>query len=97
MGVILLQLAPPIRAQAPAPLPAASQSNPITVLLPDRGNVTILKLDDQLRVGIPIEDGNALTFTSSDVIDGVVERDMYLKGRAQIRRNGSVIKADEIT
>jgi LPS-assembly protein len=97
MGVILLQLALPIRAQAPAPLPPASQSNPITVLLPDRGNVTVLKLDDQLRVGKPIEDGNALTFTSSDVIDGVVERDMYLKGRAQIRRNGSVLKADEIT
>jgi LPS-assembly protein len=66
-------------------------------LLPDRGNVTILKLDDQLRVGKPIEDGKALTFTSSDSIDGVVERDMHLKGRAQIRRNGAVLKADEIT
>ncbi|MEI6181695.1 MAG: LPS assembly protein LptD [Polynucleobacter sp.] len=97
MGVILLQLALPIRAQAPAPLPAVSQSNPNTVLLPDRGNITILKLDDQLRVGKPIEDGKALTFTSSDSIDGVVERDMHLKGRAQIRRNGAVLKADEIT
>ena len=97
MGVILLQLALPIRAQAPAPLPPLSQSNTNTVLLPDRGNVTILKLDDQLRVGKPIEDGKALTFTSSDSIDGVVERDMHLKGRAQIRRNGAVLKADEIT
>jgi len=97
MGVILLQLALPIRAQAPAPLPPVSQSNPNTVLLPDRGNVTILKLDDQLRVGQPIEDGKSLTFTSSDVMDGVVDRDMHLKGRAQIRRNGAVLKADEIT
>jgi len=97
MGVILLQFALPIQAQAPAPLPPLSQSNTNTVLLPDRGNVTILKLDDQLRVGKPIEDGKALTFTSSDSIDGVVERDMHLKGRAQIRRNGAVLKADEIT
>ena len=97
MGVLLLQFALPIQAQAPAPLPPISQPNTNTVLLPDRGNVTILKLDDQLRVGKPIEDGKALTFTSSDTIDGVVERDMHLKGRAQIRRNGAVLKADEIT
>jgi len=97
MGVILLQLALPIGAQAPAPSPGVSLSNTNTVLLPDRGNVTILKLDDQLRVGKPIEDSKALTFTSSDSIDGVVERDMHLKGRAQIRRNGAVLKADEIT
>ena len=97
MGVILLQLALPIRAQAPAPSPGVPPSNTNTVLLPDRGNVTILKLDDQLRVGKPIEDSKALTFTSSDSIDGVVERDMHLKGRAQIRRNGAVLKADEIT
>ena len=97
MGVILLQFALPIRAQAPAPLPPNSQTSTNTVLLPDRGNVTVLKLDDQLRVGQPIEDGKALTFTSSDSIDGVVDRDMHLKGRAQIRRNGAVLKADEIT
>jgi len=65
--------------------------------LPDRGNVTVLKVDDLLRVGKPISDGNALTFTSSDSIDGVVDRDMHLKGRAQIRRNGSVLKANEVT
>ena len=97
MGVILLQFALPMRAQAPAPLPPVSQGSANTVLLPDRGNVTVLKLDDQLRVGQPIEDGKALTFTSSDSIDGVVDRDMHLKGRAQIRRNGAVLKADEIT
>jgi LPS-assembly protein len=97
MGVALLQFALQGQAQAPAPLPANAKTNTNTVLLPDRGNVTILKLDDQLRVGKPIGDGEALTFTSSDSIDGVVNRDMHLKGRAQIRRNGGVIKADEIT
>ncbi|MBU3605614.1 LPS-assembly protein LptD [Polynucleobacter sp. MWH-Creno-3A4] len=96
-GVVLLQFALPIYAQAPAPLPPVTQLNTITVLLPDRGNVTVLKLDDQLRVGKPIEDGKALTFTSSDTIDGVVNRDMHLKSRAQIRRNGAALKADEIT
>lgn len=96
-GVVLLQFALPIGAQAPAPLPPVTQLNTNTVLLPDRGNVTVLKLDDQLRVGKPIEDGKALTFTSSDTIDGVVNRDMHLKSRAQIRRNGAVLKADEIT
>jgi LPS-assembly protein len=96
MGVALLPFALQGHAQAPAPLPANAKTNTNTVLLPDRGNVTILKLDDQLRVGKPISDGEALTFTSSDSIDGVVNRDMRLKGRAQIRRNGGVIKADEI-
>jgi len=94
-GVALLQLALPSHAQAPAPLPPG-QASTNTVLLPDRGNVTVLKLDDQLRVGQAIEDGKALTFTLSDSIDGVVDREMRLQGRAQIRRNGAVIKADEI-
>ncbi|APB99742.1 LPS-assembly protein LptD [Polynucleobacter asymbioticus] len=97
MGAVLLQFALPGLAQAPAPLPPVSQSAPTLVLLPDRGNVTVLKVDDQLRVGKPISDGQALTFTSSDTIDGVVDRDMHLKSRAQIRRNGAVLKADEIT
>ena len=97
MGVALLQFALCGRAQAPTPLPANTQTNANTLLLPDRGNVSVLKLDDQLRVGKPIGDGEALTFTSSDSIDGTVNRDMHLKGRAQIRRNGGVIKADEIT
>ena len=97
LGAILLQVALPTRAQAPAALPPVSQATQNFTLLPDRGNVTVLKLDDQLRVGKPISDGEALTFTSSDVIDGVVERDMHLKGRAQMRRNGAVLKADEIT
>jgi LPS-assembly protein len=95
-GVALLQLALPSQAQAPAPLPSG-QASTNTVLLPDRGNVTVLKLDDQLRVGQAINDSEALTFTSSDSITGVVNRDMHLKGRAQIRRNGAVLKADEIT
>ncbi|OIM97574.1 organic solvent tolerance protein [Polynucleobacter sp. QLW-P1DATA-2] len=97
IGVVLLPFALSASAQAPAALPPVSQATQNFTLLPDRGNVTVLKLDDQLRVGKPIADGEALTFTSSDVIDGVVERDMHLKGRAQIRRNGAVLKADEIT
>jgi len=97
LGVTLLQVAFPASAQAPAALPPVPSARQNFTLLPDRGNVTVLKLDDQLRVGKPIADGKALTFTSSDVIDGVVERDMHLQGRAQIRRNGAVLKADEIT
>jgi LPS-assembly protein len=99
MGVVLSQFALPGAAQAPAPLPPTPQSlarSANSVLIPDRGDVTVLKLDDQLRVGKPIDDGKALTFTSSDSIDGIVDREMRLKGRAQIRRNGAVIKADEI-
>ncbi|WP_114690142.1 LPS-assembly protein LptD [Polynucleobacter necessarius] len=95
-GVALLQFAICGRAQAPAPLPQNAQAAANTVLLPDRGNVTVLQLDDQLRTGLPLDDGKALTFTSSDSIDGVVDRKMRLKGRAQMRRNGGVIKADEI-
>jgi LPS-assembly protein len=98
-GVALSQFALASMAQAPAPLPPSAQSlgsSANSVLIPDRGNVTVLKLDDQLRVGKPIADGQALTFTSSDSIDGIVDREMRLKGRAQIRRNGAVIKADEI-
>ncbi|QKM65416.1 LPS-assembly protein LptD [Polynucleobacter tropicus] len=97
MGVALLPVSLLGHAQAPAALPPVSQATQNFTLLPDRGNVTVLKLDDQLRVGKPISDGEALTFTSSDAIDGVVERDMHLKGRAQIRRNGAALKADEIT
>ena len=99
LGLVLLQFALPGAAQAPAPLPPTTQSlsnAANTILIPDRGAVTVLKLDDQLRVGQPISDGKALTFTSSDSIYGIVERDMHLKGRAQIRRNGAVIKADDI-
>ena len=95
MGVALLQLALPSHAQAPAPLPPG-QASTNTVLMPDRGNVTVLKLDDQLRVGQALDDGKALTFTSSDNIDGVVDREMRMEGRAQMRRNGAVIKADKI-
>ncbi|QWD26441.1 LPS-assembly protein LptD [Polynucleobacter paneuropaeus] len=97
MGLALLGLAAQSSAQAPPPLPLTSQSSVGSILIPDRGDVTVLKLDDQLRVGQAITDGKALTFTSSDAIDGVVERDMHLIGRAQMRRNGAVMKADEIT
>jgi LPS-assembly protein len=98
IGVVLLQFVITAAAQAPAPLPPLTDPNKAenTVLIPDRGEVTILKLDDQLRVGQPISDGKALTFTISDEVDGVVEREMHLKGRAQIRRNSAVMKADEI-
>ena len=97
-GVGLSQFALLVAAQAPAPLPPINDPNRVqnTVLIPDRGDVTVLKLDDQLRVGRPIDDSKSLTFTSSDSIDGIVDREMLLKGRAQIRRNGAVIKADEI-
>ena len=97
-GVGLSQFALLVAAQAPAPLPPINDPNRMqnTVLIPDRGGVTVLKLDDQLRVGRPIDDSKSLTFTSSDSIDGIVDREMLLKGRAQIRRNGAVIKADEI-
>ena len=96
MGLALLQFASLLSAQTPPPLPTMSRPAEAPPILPDRGNVTILKLDDQLRVGQPIEDSKALTFTSSDSIDGVVEREMRLKDRAQIRRNGTVAKGDEI-
>ena len=47
-------------------------------------------------MGQPIEDSKALTFTASDSLDGVVNREMRLKDRAQIRRNGTVAKGNEI-
>ena len=72
MGIAVRDFVFFARAQAPAALPPVSQATQNFTLLPDRGNVTVLKLDDQLRVGKPIADGQALTFTSSDVIDGVV-------------------------
>jgi LPS-assembly protein len=96
MGLALLQLTLLASAQTPPPLPFSSRPAEAPPILPDRGNVTILKLDDQLRVGQPIEDSKALTFTSSDSIDGVVDREMRLKDRAQIRRNGTVAKGNEI-
>ena len=69
MGLALLQLTLLASAQTPPPLPFSSRPAEAPPILPDRGNVTILKLDDQLRVGQPIEDSKALTFTSSDSID----------------------------
>ena len=96
MGLVLLPLTSLIGAQTPPPLPTVSKPAEAPPILPDRGNVTVLKLDDQLRVGQPIEDSKALTFTASDSLDGVVNREMRLKDRAQIRRNGTVAKGNEI-
>lgn len=96
LGLALLQFTLLASAQTPPPLPFSSRPAEAAPILPDRGNVTILKLDDQLRVGQPIEDSKALTFTSSDSIEGVIDREMRLKDRAQIRRNGTVAKGDEI-
>jgi LPS-assembly protein len=90
------QLPPPTSPQLPPPTSAPSQNSENLILIPDRGNVSVLKLDDQLRVGKPISDNKALTFTFSDSIEGIVDREMKLKGRAQIRRNDTVLKADEI-
>jgi len=96
MGLVLLSFTSLIGAQTPPPLPTVSKPAEAPPILPDRGNVTVLKLDDQLRVGQPIEDSKALTFTASDSLDGVVNREMRLKDRAQIRRNGTVAKGNEI-
>ena len=90
----LQKQAPVPIGEPPRPLPVGSL--PPSILVPSRAEVTVLKLDDQLRVGKPIPDSEALTFSFSDEIDGVVDRQMNLKGRAQIRRNDTVIKADEI-
>ena len=95
------QMQQQLQNQAPTPIgdpprPLAIGSVPTPTLVPSRGEVTVLKLDDQLRQGKAISDNQALTFTFSDEIDGVVDRDMKLKGRAQIRRNATIIKADEI-
>ncbi len=96
-GILLFQFETPIFAQAPSPIPFQSLSNSAnSILIPDRGEVTVLKLDDQLRAGKPIPDDRSMTFTMSDEISGVVDREMKLQGRAQMRRNGAVIKADEI-
>ena len=100
MGLFLVEFPSLAIAQAPVSLPPTTQSSASSAaspILPDRGLVTVLKVDDQLRVGKPIKDDKALTFTLSDSIEGVVEREMQLQGRAQIRRNGAVIKADQIT
>ena len=97
MGCFWLYFSFTAFAQAPASgLSSSQRINPNFVLIPDRGNVSVLKLDDQLRVGKPISDNQALTFTFSDSIQGIVDREMKLKGRAQIRRNETVLKADEI-
>lgn len=56
-----------------------------------------LRLEDELQVRKPISDEKSVTFTSSDVIDGTNDRVMNLKGNAEMRRNGNVIKGERIT
>ena len=52
MGCFWLYFSATAFAQAPASSLSSSQrTNPNFVLVPDRGNVSVLKLDDQLRVG----------------------------------------------
>ena len=51
---------------------------------------------DQLQIN-PITNDESLIFSSGQVIDGVNDRVIQLKENAEIRRNGSVIKADEIS
>ncbi len=55
-----------------------------------------LKLDDQLHEQVKIPDDQAMTFTKSQEIDGVNDRNMILKKDAEIRRNGTVIKGNEL-
>lgn len=56
-----------------------------------------LRLEDQLQVRKSVADADAMSFTSSQSIDGVNDRVMTLKGDAQVRRNGAVVKGDKIT
>ena len=55
-----------------------------------------LKLDDQLQVQPLIADSEAITFTKSSELRGINDRNMALKKDAEIRRNGTVIKGDEL-
>jgi LPS-assembly protein len=111
LGPVINFVAPPTPASNPNATPSLNQVPvsigetptvintgplPPVLLVPNRGEVQVLKYDDQLRLGTPIPDSRSPTFTSSDEIEGVVNREMKLKGRAQIRRNGTVAKADEI-
>ncbi len=56
-----------------------------------------LRLENELQVRKPISDEKSVTFTTSDVIDGTNDRVMNLRGNAEIRRNGKVVKGDRIT
>jgi LPS-assembly protein len=57
MGCFWLYFSSTAFAQAPASgLSSSQRINPNFVLIPDGGNVSVLKLDDQLRVGKPMSD-----------------------------------------
>lgn len=55
-----------------------------------------LKLENQLKEQSALADNQAMTFTKSQEIEGVNDRNMVMKKNAEIRRNGTVIQADEI-
>ncbi len=55
-----------------------------------------LKLDDQLQVRGDLQDDKALIFTSAQKVEGVNDRTMNLIGKAEIRKNGTVVKGDQI-
>jgi LPS-assembly protein len=63
---------------------------------PVLNNPLSLKLDDQLQVPEPVSDNKVPTFTKSGDLEGVNDRNMILKRDAEIRRNGTVIKGDEL-
>ena len=54
-----------------------------------------LILNDQLQIPT-ISDGQVPTFTKSQEIEGVNDRTIILKKDAEIRRNGTVVQADEL-
>lgn len=56
-----------------------------------------LRLEDQLIVQKPAQEGESPTFTSSDSIEGTNDRIMNLKGNAEVRRAGSFVKGERIT
>ena len=56
-----------------------------------------LILDDKLVEHDDQTDDKAITFSKSKTIDGITERDIVLKENAEIRKNGIVLKGDEIT
>ena len=73
------------------PVYGASEANSQLISKP-----LALKLDDQLQEQVAIPDSQAMTFTKSQEIDGVNERNMTLKNDAEIRRNGTVIKGNQL-
>lgn len=61
------------------------------------GQSLSLKLVDKLLERDDQTDDKAITFSKSKTMTGVNERDIILKENAEIRKNGTVLKGDEIT